>query len=514
MPWLAWPTSGAAAITSEVLARPPVGWLSGLTHAHPHHQRIFRAFGGAAPEAFCVPAVLAAWSGTVGTHLSAAVVQRLTGEVDGPQAELFARRVDSVRRLLDDLDLSELRLALEARVVEMLHVPGPSALRVRAAADFYYSQAARIHYQQHAPVRSLNQVVAGARWRAVQRGRTSEDDLHHAVLEGSGPAGPLFINVLRGKRVRVQAVDLRGDPRTFADAVSDRGAVAAVSGGFFLYSEPDIVPPLQRRHPVGLLRSAGVVVSPPGLRRSCLLMGDTVDIARVGPVGWSVHLGAWSARIEACNDPSLPGVTLFNRAFGDTAPAPGLRIAGTAALGRSAQIDLLGGVVVFPEGNAPDLCGPVVWQPPAGFGFRDAMAGGPLLLGAPPLLDLVHEDFAGSAPPVTFSKDETYDQNLLPRMAAGIDDRGRLVFAGIDGRNFTRAPGFTLAMTAELMRALGCVRAMNLDGGSSKRMVVNGHTVDLSTTEVRGVALQRGPPPSAGGSLTRRVVSALMMWPR
>ena len=69
-------------------------------------------------------------------------------------------------------------------------------------------------------------------------------------------------------------------------------------------------------------------------------------------------------------------------------------------------------------------------------------------------------------------------------------------------------------MTAELMRALGCVRAMNLDGGSSKRMVVNGHTVDLSTTEVRGVAAQPDIATRTEGVPKRQVVSALMMWPR
>ena len=114
---------------------------------------------------------------------------------------------------------------------------------------------------------------------------------------------------------------------------------------------------------------------------------------------------------------------------------------------------------------------------------------------------------AGSAPPVTFSQDETYDQNLLPRMAVGLDAHNRLVFAAVEGRDFSRAPGFTLAMTADLMRALGCVQAMNLDGGSSKRMVVGGRLVDLSTTEVRGVATQ--PAPSA----KRRVVSALLLHP-
>ena len=35
-------------------------------------------------------------------------------------------------------------------------------------------------------------------------------------------------------------------------------------------------------------------------------------------------------------------------------------------------------------------------------------------------MDLPSEDFKGSAPPVTFSQDETHDHNLLPRMGVGI----------------------------------------------------------------------------------------------
>ena len=432
--------------------------------------------------------------------LGDAVTHILSQEVDAPQAAMFCRRVASVQDLLDHLGLSHLRCALEARVVEMLHAEGPRALRVRAAADFYYSQAARIHHLRSSPARALADVVDSARWRSVPG---SEGALQHAVLDGAGPAGPLFVNVLRG-RARVQAVDLRHDPRSFADAVVDSGALAAVSGGFFLYSEPDIQPPLQRRHPVGLLRSGGRTASPPALRRSCLLAGDGVAIRQVGPVGWTVRCGRWSATITACNDASLSSTcTLFNRAHGRRAPRPGLRIAGSEALGRSDEIDLLGGVLVVD--SPPDLRGPVHWQPPAGFRWTDAMAGGPMLLGAGPLLDLAHEDFACSAPPVTFSQDETYDQNLLPRMAAGLDADGRLFFAAIDGRDFARAPGFTLGMTAELMQALGCTQAINLDGGSSKRMVVDGRLVDLSTTEVRGPSDSGAPTPR------RRVVSALLL---
>ena len=110
-----------------------------------------------------------------------------------------------------------------------------------------------------------------------------------------------------------------------------------------------------------------------------------------------------------------------------------------------------------------------------------------------------------TAPPVTFSRDETFDQNLLPRMACGMDAEGTLFFAAIDGRNFYKAPGMTLEHTARWMQALGCVRAMNLDGGSSKRMVVDRRVVDSPSTEVVGATSNK--------QHVRPVHSAILIFP-
>jgi len=44
--------------------------------------------------------------------------------------------------------------------------------------------------------------------------------------------------------------------------------------------------------------------------------------------------------------------------------------------------------------------------------------------------------------------------------------------------------GMTLGELANLMITCGCHTAINLDGGSSKRMLVNGKVVDLPSTEL------------------------------
>ena len=138
--------------------------------------------------------------------------------------------------------------------------------------------------------------------------------------------------------------------------------------------------------------------------------------------------------------------------------------------------------------------------------LKAAMAGGPMLVQHGEIcVDRAAEDFSEISATGYFSQDETFDQNLLPRMAAGLDLDGNLYFAAIDGRNFHRAPGMTLQQTAAWMQSLGCVTAMNLDGGSSKRMIIEGQVVDLSSTEVVGAG--------SGKESIRPVHSAILIYP-
>ncbi|GAA1380900.1 phosphodiester glycosidase family protein [Luteococcus sanguinis] len=60
-----------------------------------------------------------------------------------------------------------------------------------------------------------------------------------------------------------------------------------------------------------------------------------------------------------------------------------------------------------------------------------------------------------------------------PRTIAGVDAQGRLVLATADGR-ITGSAGLSIAESADLAQALGMVDALNLDGGGSTEMVVNG----------------------------------------
>lgn len=61
-----------------------------------------------------------------------------------------------------------------------------------------------------------------------------------------------------------------------------------------------------------------------------------------------------------------------------------------------------------------------------------------------------------------------------PRTAMGYRKDGKLIILVIEGRSTGTAEGATLLQTAQLFKDLGCIEALNLDGGGSSCMLVNG----------------------------------------
>ena len=61
-----------------------------------------------------------------------------------------------------------------------------------------------------------------------------------------------------------------------------------------------------------------------------------------------------------------------------------------------------------------------------------------------------------------------------PRTAMGYTQHGKLIILVIQGRSPGKAEGATLMQEAKILHDLGCYEALNLDGGGSSCMVVNG----------------------------------------
>lgn len=430
------------------------------------------------------------------------ISSELQAEVDAEQANMFARRFESVQQILLDLSSSLpeahlLLIGLVCTVCDLLHASHPRVLRVRAAIDFYYSHAAVLFHQQKNPSSlSWKEAVHHIQWS------TLHSTVLHGRLEAMTLYGPVHIHLLKAWNVDIQTVDCRSVYKKdgFAQWVEECRAIAGVSGGFFLYSETDISKPSQRTDPVGLLVTEGHVQNPPVFNRASLVQysSGAFCIEQRSMLNVSLSWGQHSVQIAQTN--ALEGieseVVAFNRAWGTSLPlhiCPSFSVVGTEIVESGVgvtDIPLAGSLVVLPTSWSQVLPLPgqrIQYTLPymQGAPIQSAMAGGPMLVqNGIVQIDLKREDFDHTAPPVTFSQDETFDQNRLPRMAAGMTAKNELILAAIDGRHFHRAPGLTLHQTAELMQALGCVNAMNLDGGSSKRMAVQGHVCDLSTTEV------------------------------
>lgn len=81
-----------------------------------------------------------------------------------------------------------------------------------------------------------------------------------------------------------------------------------------------------------------------------------------------------------------------------------------------------------------------------------------------------------------------FASNRHPRTAVGVTREGHFLLVVVDGRQIT-SRGATLREMAQLMMDLGCVNAINLDGGGSSTMVVRGLVVNSpSDGQQRAVA--------------------------
>ena len=71
-----------------------------------------------------------------------------------------------------------------------------------------------------------------------------------------------------------------------------------------------------------------------------------------------------------------------------------------------------------------------------------------------------------------------------PRTAMGYTADGKLIILVVEGRHPNTAEGATLVQLAQIFKDLGCTEALNLDGGGSSCMLVNGKpTITVSDKE-------------------------------
>ena len=116
------------------------------------------------------------------------------------------------------------------------------------------------------------------------------------------------------------------------------------------------------------------------------------------------------------------------------------------------------------------------------FKAKTAIGGGPVLINASEIVNTWEEEL--------FEVGGVEPDSSHPRTAIGVTADNKMIMFVCEGRNMTEGvKGFTTGEVAEIMKELGCVEAINLDGGGSSCMLVNGkETIRVSDGTQRAVA--------------------------
>ncbi|MFM7322082.1 MAG: phosphodiester glycosidase family protein [Armatimonadota bacterium] len=361
------------------------------------------------------------------------------------------------------------------------------------------------------PTPRTTPVSAPAKVRRVRRiGRTLAPgiELVQELTPADMPGGPLAVTVLRidpkvpGVRLEAalgQDTVWTNDETKGRELVSKlarrRQAVAAINAGFFPYAG----------NPIGLHVENGDLVTEPTLRRSSFLIDDQGQ-ARIGAFQFdgAAMVGDQTFVLNGLNRQPGKGkeVLAYTPRFGDSTLAaqgrweivlegiptplrPGLVRGTVRAAGSGGATPIPADCMVLSAGGAAAEA--LRTAAPVGkvvtLRLDVAAAGEPRIdparivhavTGAPRIVTAGKPDVRLEAERVAVD----IANGRSPRTAAGIAKDGTILLVVVDGRMPSVSRGATLAELADLLIALGADEAINLDGGGSSTMVVDGVVVN------------------------------------
>jgi len=316
--------------------------------------------------------------------------------------------------------------------------------------------------------------------------------LHFKEIRQMSWSGPRVITVvdydLKVDELKLKPVLAQGivpGREDLGDIIRKNSALAGVNGGYFHYSG----------RPLGLLYLDGKLVSEPLYNRTSLLIDQEQNLS-FAQVKWEGELklpeSSKSFSLDGVNrSGSAAEAVVFNSYYGARMPAlaegyydivvrAGKILGIENESGSETPIPPDGFVLrVGSKKNVlvnliPELKGRTVelinnFSPSfKEEGILHAVGGGPRLL-------------AGGEVSIT-GEEEKFQSDILngraPRTALGLTADNHLLMLTIDGRQSDLSIGMSLEETAQILKELGAVEAMNLDGGASARMVVRGFTMN------------------------------------
>ncbi|MCW8983782.1 MAG: phosphodiester glycosidase family protein [Thermoanaerobaculales bacterium] len=372
-------------------------------------------------------------------------------------------------------------------------------------------------YRLYSPASPTRGETLELRRRLSENGYSVPEQIEKVGQDLTNPEGPWKIHVLEAdpKKIRVEVVhayDAAIGLETTAELAERHDALAAINGGYFRMTG------LLAGDSQGTLRIDGRLLSEPDRGRAAVgfYAADGATQAVFGRLSFrgEVRIGdATVLPIDGINrSRKLSEIILFTPEFHRTTlTSPGGaeiivengRIAeiregvGSSMIPASGMVlsignDRLQQIRPHLQPGAPisvDTRVIPLLPDPEGEWDRaeDIVGAGPLLLWKGKRLE---EPEAESISKVFFLARH-------PRTAAGVRADGTLLFVTVDGRRPEHSVGMSLPELTDLMIELGCVSAINLDGGGSTTMVIEGRLVNQ---------------PSGGDA--RRNADAILIYPK
>jgi len=320
---------------------------------------------------------------------------------------------------------------------------------------------------------------------------------HVTIRRGDFSAGEAtdrwVIHVLRLDPRLVQlrpavAMDEIAGAETTSSIAARYGAPAAVNGGYFRTAGT------YRGEPAGLLARSGKILSEPNPGRTALAIANSGEairmaVARMALTAELIVAGKSARPIAGFNRPREKDELIvflpeFHRTTLTTPDGPEAVVEGRRVI---AIRDGEGSTAIPADGFVLSAAGAArAWaldnlKPGAKVEVRTLLRAEPpfpfepeFIIGAGP--HLLHEGKPIEGQGEVFP--EGFYEQRHPRTAVGIRADGSVLLVTVDGRQSKTSVGMSIPELAALMAELGCVEAVNLDGGGSTTMAVRGRVVN------------------------------------
>lgn len=318
---------------------------------------------------------------------------------------------------------------------------------------------------------------------------TVADGIKHIKMTKYYSGKPVRINIVEVNKDIAKNYEIKPaiasktlpNKRTVRTIAQNTNSIVAINGGYF---KP------QTGVPLGTLMIDKKIYTGPIYNRVAFgIFEDGFDVSRI-ELNATITGNNEVIKIDNINQPRMLSsyILAYTRDWGTQAPASPqygvqLQVVGNKILAASANplsIPENGYVIVGPKSKLSKLFGAKevkidIKTTPEWKDVEHIISGGPYLVkNGEVFVDMTAQKLQSIG-------------GRNPRTAIGYTKDNDLIMIAADGREGSSI-GLTLVELANLMKSLGCINAINLDGGGSTVMYVNGQIVN-KPQQIGGIAL-------------------------